>query len=486
MDAWIRGLAAMALVAAAPAAAQQPATADPGLKPIRTVQEFSQVFSDVAEAALPTVVTILASRDLQEASGSTSTQAPDGAPFQGLSGDPPLEEDPPQEPSGESIQRALGSGVVVREDGIILTNHHVIDKADRIRVRLHDHREIDAKVVGTDPKSDLAVLRVEAQGLQPGKLGDSDAMRIGEWVLCVGSPLSETLEYSVTAGIVSAKGRSNVGLADYEDYIQTDAAINPGNSGGPMLNLRGEIVGINTAIASQTGGYQGVGFAVPSAMARNIMQQLIEHGKVTRGWLGVIIQDLDETLAEAFKLPSREGVLVGDVIENGPAAKAGVEVGDVLLRLDGHPIRDVTEVRNRIAGVHPGSQLHLEILRDGRKSKLTVDIVELVEEEPAPAVEISAMEELGLRLLPVTESLAERYGLPATTRGLVVSGADEGGVAWNAGLREGDLLLSAGEQPLRSVADLQQAVAKVKPGAPVLLFVEREAGTLFIAFRRPG
>ena len=487
MNAMIRGLALVALLASPRAGAQsQPAPADPAHRPIQTLQDFSQIFSDVAEQALPSVVTILASRVVKQ-EPAAEAQESSGSPFEDLSGDVGEGEPSPapQEPPGDTWQRALGSGVIVREDGIILTNHHVIDKADQIRVRLHDHREIDAKVVGTDPKSDLAVLRIDARGLRPGKLGDSDAMRIGEWVLCVGSPLSETLEYSVTAGIVSAKGRSNVGLADYEDYIQTDAAINPGNSGGPMLNLRGEIVGINTAIASQTGGYQGVGFAVPSLMAKNIMQQLIDHGKVTRGWMGVIIQNLDDTLAEALSLPSHQGVLVGDVIEGSPAAEAGVKVGDVLMSLDGRRIQDVAEVRNRIAGLQPGSKLKLEVLRAGKIQTIPVQIVELADDEAAPALEGSSLADLGFRISPVSDALAERYSLSPTSQGLVVTAVDDGGVASNAGLREGDLLRSADRQNLKTVAQLQQVLEKATSGAPVLLFVEREAGTLFVAFRKP-
>jgi serine protease Do len=268
-----------------------------------------------------------------------------------------------------------GSGVIVSGEGYILTNNHVVEGAEEIRVALTDGRELDAEIIGTDPSTDLAVIKVEAGGLPVAPLGNSDDLQVGDWVVALGSPFG--LENTVTAGIVSATGRTNMRLADYEDFIQTDAAINPGNSGGALSNLAGEVVGINTAIASRTGGYMGVGFAIPINLARDVMGQLIETGAVTRGWLGVSIQDVTPELRESFDLaPDVEGALVAEVLEDTPAEEAGIEVGDVITGLDGDKIGDANELRNRVAAVRPGAKVHLELLREGEEMKLTLEMGE--------------------------------------------------------------------------------------------------------------
>ncbi|NOY06951.1 MAG: DegQ family serine endoprotease [Chlorobi bacterium] len=451
-------------------------------KPITNLKEFSQAFSDVAEGILPTVVTILTDRVIKQQVPHISPFG-DNDPFREFFGDDFFKRFFP--PQGEMHQRALGSGVIVREDGYILTNNHVVRGADKIKVRLFDKEIVEAKIVGTDPKADIAVIKIDKDGLQAAKLGDSDKLRIGEWVLCVGSPLSENLEHTVTAGIISAKGRSNVGLADYEDYIQTDAAINPGNSGGPMLNLNGEVVGINTAIASRTGGYQGIGFAVPSSMAKVIMEQLIEYGKVTRGWLGVRIQNLDDAMVEAMNLPGKDGVLVGEVLKDSPASKAGFKEGDIILTMNGKKVRNVTGLRNRVARTTPGTKVSFGILRDGKNKTLEVTIAELPEDTAAPETEESVMKKLGMTVQTVNRSLAEKYNLPDNMKGVVVTRITRGGVAWEAGIQEGDLIQSVNQEPVFTAGEFRKRLEKAGPGESILFFIHRRDGTLFIAFRMP-
>ncbi|RMD91776.1 MAG: Do family serine endopeptidase, partial [Calditrichaeota bacterium] len=329
------------------------------------IRELNNTFIAIAENAQKSVVTILTDKVIK-------TQ---GGPFAG-----PFFSDPFREffgddffrrffqaPEQERHLRGLGSGVIVSKDGYILTNNHVVRQADKVKVMFLGGKKLDAKIVGTDAKTDVAVVKVKADNLTPLQFGDSDKLHVGEWVMAIGSPLSENLAHTVTAGIVSAKGRSNLRLADYEDFIQTDAAINPGNSGGALINLEGKLVGINTAIATQTGGFQGIGFAVPINMARAVMEALIKHGKVLRGWLGIYIQNVDETMAQAMNLPFTQGALVADVVKDGPAAKAGLKPGDVIVKLDGKPVKNSTELRNDIASRAPGSTVELTIYRDGKE-----------------------------------------------------------------------------------------------------------------------
>jgi serine protease Do len=277
-----------------------------------------------------------------------------------------------------------------------------------------------------------------------------------------------------------------VGLADYEDYIQTDAAINPGNSGGPMLNLKGEIVGINTALASQTGGYQGIGFAVPAEMARSILTQLVEHGKVTRGWLGASVQDLDALLAEALSLPGPSGLLVGEIAEDSPAAQAGMQIGDVLLGLEGRTLKDTADLRNRVAALSPGTKVAMAILRAGRQRTLVVEIGELPDEPAEAEIEAAtSIAGVGLHLNDLDASLAAQYGFLAEASGALVSAVDTGSTAWAGGLREGDLIRAIQGKPVRSASDAQKRFSSMPPGSAVALFVERSDGTLFLALRMP-
>ena len=318
---------------------------------------FPQIFADVAEGALPSVVSISTERDVAVPA--------DVDPFEYFFGRPSPERGPHRE-SG------LGSGVIMSGDGTILTNNHVVEGVRRIRVQFHDGREADATMVGADPATDLAVIRVKAShgsGPLPAMpLGDSERLRVGEWVIAVGSPYG--LSHTVTTGIISAKGRHNTGINSYENFLQTDAAINPGNSGGALVNLRGELVGINTAIFSRSGGYQGIGFAIPVNMARKIAADLIRDGTVTRGWLGVSIRPLDPALAEAVGVPDRRGALVGGVVPGSPAEKAGLRRGDVIVRIDGRDMAGPNALLNHVAMLSPGTWIEIGIVREGEAATL--------------------------------------------------------------------------------------------------------------------
>ncbi len=468
------------------------APAESDKRPATAVADLRHAFSDVAEGALPSVVTILSTQDVKSPFGGGGS--PGGHPFGGhpffehFFGGPP---GPEGAPGGGFKRHGLGSGVIVRADGTVLTNHHVVKDADDLQVRLHDGRELPAKVVGSDSRADVAVIRIqEGEGFTAARLGDSEALRVGEWILCIGSPLRPELGHTVTAGIVSAKGRSHVGLTDYEDFIQTDAAINQGNSGGPMLNLDGEVVGINTAIATSTGGHVGIGFSVPSNLAKGIMEQLIAHGKVRRGWLGVLIQEVSEELAEGLSLPDSHGALVGDVVPDSPAAKAGLQVGDVIRSVAGKEAKDVPDVRNRIAHTPPGTALELRVLREGEERTVTVTIGELADEggkgvSATGEATQGGVDKLGLRLRTLTPELRERHSLPEGTKGVLVSDVDRDGLAARAGLRPGDALLTVNREPVAAPADVERILAAAKPGRPVLFRVQREEASMFVALRLP-
>lgn len=313
--------------------------------PIQSLKSFNEAFVQIADSATPSVVTIFTEKTVNQRVGSPFELF--GRSFDEFFGMP---KGAPQNGGGSNgrkeVQKGLGSGVIVTEDGYILTNNHVVNDADVVYIRTSENRKIQARVIGKDPKTDLAVIKVDEKGLKPMVLGDSDRLRVGEWVIAIGSPLGENLARTVTQGIVSAKGRANVGLADYEDFIQTDAAINPGNSGGALVNINGELIGINTAIASRTGGFEGIGFAVPSNMARKVMTALITTGKVSRGYFGISIQDIDENIAKALHINTGEGVLVGMVVPGGPAAKAGIKTGDVILDFNDVKVKRGVELRN--------------------------------------------------------------------------------------------------------------------------------------------
>ncbi len=455
-------------------------------RPVTSLRDLNNAFVDLAEAVNPTVVTVFT----EKVTRFRQMQNPFsffGDPFRDFFGDD-FGGNPRNRqrnaPEREFRQQGLGSGVIVKSDGYILTNNHVVDEADSIYIRTIDERTFPAKVIGTDPRTDLAVIKVDAKNLTPIKLGDSDQLRVGEWVLAIGSPLSPDLAHSVTQGIVSAKGRSEVGLAVYEDFIQTDAAINPGNSGGALVNLDGELVGINTAIASRNGGFQGIGFAVPINMARNVTESLIKHGKVVRGYLGVQPQDIDEKIAQSMDLEGTAGALVANVYRNTPADKAGVQEGDVILALDGQKIKNSTQLRSEIAAKAPGTNVELQIVREGKNKNVTVTLAELPAEGSNPELKEdgSPEENLQFSVSTMNNSLASRYDLEPELTGVVVTEIEQSSRAYRAGLREGDLIRSVNRQRIQNVSEFKQQVRDLKRGDNVLLQVVRRSGSLFLAF----
>ncbi len=378
-------------------------------------------------------------------------------------------------------QSGLGSGFIINaEKGYIVTNHHVIDKADDIKVRLSDQREFDGKIVGHDQKTDIAVIQIKAENLKALSLGDSDKLTVGEFVIAIGSPfgLSET----VTAGIVSAKGRSNLALEDYEDFIQTDAAINQGNSGGPLLNVDGKVVGVNTAILSQTGGYMGVGLAIPINLARPIIDQLIDTGKVVRGWLGVMIQDVTPDVAEKFGLERPEGALVSQVFDDTPAGKAGIKPGDVIITYDSEKVENVARLRARVAATAPGTKVNIVVLRDGKRQTLAVEIGTLTDEVVAAARGETTSAALGVSVQDLTPELAKTLGVKAAN-GVAVTSVDEGGPAARKGIKRGDVILEVDRKPVGTVAEFDAALhaADVKKG--VLLLVVDARGSRFVVVK---
>lgn len=441
------------------------------------IGRLNSSFVKIAETASPGVVTIFSDRIVE-------TRHPfSGDLFREFFGDDFGRFFSPRNPDGgERRLRGMGSGVIVNNDGYILTNYHVVREADRIRVMLYGGKKVDGKIIGTDAKTDLAVIKIEEDGLEPLEFGDSDELRVGEWVVAIGSPLSENLARTVTAGIVSAKGRSNVGLADYEDFIQTDAAINPGNSGGALINLHGELVGINTAIATQSGGFQGIGFAVPINMASKVMDALIEEGKVVRGWLGVYIQDIDSNLTKALGLPSQDGALVSSVSEGSPADAAGIESGDVILAIDGQEVRNVTQLRNEVASRSPGSTPELKVWRDGDERTITVELGELPEEQASPEMRKSSLDKIGFSVQTLDDQLAQRLGYDTSEEGVVVTRINQASTAYRAGLREGDLIKKVNRRPVATAGQFSEIIGKLSPGDNVLVYAKRGQNSFFAAF----
>lgn len=377
-------------------------------------------------------------------------------------------------------QQSLGSGVIVSSDGIIITNHHVVAGGEKIRVALKDQRELVATIIGTDPQSDVAVLKVEAQDLPALPIADSSKLQVGEVVLAIGNPFN--LGQTVTAGIISAVGRANMGITDYEDFIQTDAAINPGNSGGALINLRGELVGINTAILSQSGAYQGIGFAIPSNMALQVKDALVTNGKVVRGWLGVAIQAVTEDLAESLGLTPRVGVLVSSVSPGSPAAQAGLKRGDVITEIDGTKINDPAQLRNQIAYAGKGKKLRVDFLRDGKEQSLEVTLGELPSEAQSASAPQGKPEATGLfsglRVQPLDATLRARLQVPTEVEGMVVTSA----ASSRAGLRVGDVIVELNQMPVRSMKDFIKAASASEERA--LLLVYREGSTFYLVLSR--
>ncbi len=374
----------------------------------------------------------------------------------------------------------LGSGVILDARGYILTNNHVVADADELKVRLADGTELPGTIVGTDTKTDLAVVKVEARNLRPAKLGNSDKLRVGSWVIAIGSPLQ--LEQTITQGIVSAKGRGNLRLAAYEDFIQTDAAINPGNSGGPLVNLSGEVVGINTAIASYSGGYQGVGFAIPINMAKLIMDSLIKDGKVVRGWMGVGIQPLDEDLARELNSGSTEGVLVSQVFEDYPAAAAGLKARDIILQYNGKPVKDVAQLRMLVASTPVNNDVDVVLVREGKKINRKLKITEYPETPPVVEGGEYESQKLGLAVTMLPAEAAEQLGLPASAQAVVVVKVARRGIAAGV-LAVGDIIAEMDKKPIRSLKDFADAESNANFDEGVLLLVQRRNRRFYVVVK---
>ncbi len=383
-------------------------------------------------------------------------------------------------------EQSLGSGVIVSPDGYIITNNHVIEQADEVRVTLLDKRSFKAKIIGADSKTDVAVVRIDAKDLPTVRWGDSDKLQVGEFVLAIGNPFG--LSHTVTMGIISAVGRANVGIADYEDFIQTDAAINPGNSGGPLVNIKGELIGINTAIFSRSGGYQGIGFAVPSNMVRLVMDQLEKRGKVTRGWLGVTIQELTPELSQKFGVKNGKGALVGDVAKGSPAERAGIRRGDIILEFNGKGIKDVGNLRNMVAQCKVGSEVNLTILRGDKEYAFRVVIAELPKEiseaSSGNAPEESPNEGLaGLSVMELTKEVARQLGLHKEERGVVVVRVEPGSNAEEAGMRKGDVIQEIDRKKVEKLADYNRIISTLGLGDTVLLFLNRSGKKFYVTLR---
>lgn len=384
-----------------------------------------------------------------------------------------------ESPQQEFRRRGLGSGFVISEDGYVVTNNHVVDKAEDIQVILEDGKKYKADIVGKDAKTDIALLKIEPEtGLQAVTLGNSDNLKIGDWVMAIGNPFG--LGYTVTAGIVSAKGRS-LGLGAYDDFIQTDAPLNPGNSGGPLFNLNGEVVGVNTAIAARG---QGIGFSIPINMASHIINQLRESGNVTRGWLGVVIQAITPEIAESIGLPDTNGALVADVSDDGPADKAGIKRGDVIINFNGENIRDFSDLTKMVALSDPGSQVELVVIRNGEEKEIELTLGEL-QDSKDKAQKLNSDKRLGMSVEEITPELASRHNLEVQ-KGVIITDVQRASDAWEAGFRPGDVILQVDKKQIDTLEDYNRAIEDMSEGKLALFLVKRGETTLYVGYRLSG
>lgn len=461
---------------------------------VAPAQQLGKAFAMVAAHVRPAVVSVYSEKMVK------FRQPESGFPFgddffrQFFGEEAPEQSRPeqprPQRPRAREYrvpQRGMGSGMIVDKQGHILTNHHVVRDVDEIKVQLADRRTFEAEIVSTDPPSDLAVIRIKGrvpEDLPTVELGDSDAQEVGDVVLAVGAPFGYA--QTVTTGIVSAKGRSGVGINAYEDFLQTDAAINPGNSGGPLANMRGEVIGVNSAIASGIGQFAGVGFAIPINMVKTVLPTLMKGEKVTRGLLGVVIQEVTSDLAKHFGLSDSKGALVAQVNKDSAADKANVKPGDIIVRYDGHEVQDTAHLRNMVATTKPGAEVKVGIMRSGKEETVTVTIGKQTPEALAaagsPEESGGALGKFGLSVQTLTPELAKQFGYE-NEKGVVITDVPEGSPASVADLQEGDLIVEANRQKVTSVDELQQAVAKAKNDDTLLLLIKRKSASLFVVLR---
>jgi serine protease Do len=457
---------------------------------IATLRQMGKAFAEIAEKASPAVVSVRAEKVYTQPYYIMPDWpfGNDSDPFGDDFFDRFFRRQSPQsrqrQQNREIIRPVQGSGFIISEDGYILTNDHLVGETKKVFVKMGEEAEIEAKVIGTDPDSDIAVIKIDKKNLSFLELADSDALEVGEWVLAIGNPFG--LSHTVTAGIVSAKGRSDVGLTTYEDFIQTDAAINPGNSGGPLINLDGKVIGINSAIISRSGGNMGIGFAIPINMAKSVYKQLINEGKVTRGYLGVVIQDLNPEMADSLGLKDAKGAIIPEVKEGSAADKAGIKPGDVVVELEGKPIDGRHDLSNKIAAIKPGTKVEIMVLRDGERKTLTAELEERTREEEttAAAKEPDSLEKLGLSVQDLTNNIAEQLGYEGLS-GVIITNVEPGSVAERRKLEAGMLIMQVGQKKIRDVEDFKEQLKKGEKGHNVLLLVRSQSRTFYATLPVP-
>lgn len=441
-------------------------------KDIETLRNTGEVFAEIAEKVTPAVVFVSVEQEVVQ-------QMPDiffGDPFEEFNDEffkrffgQPFPRQPQRQAPRKQIRRGQGSGFIISSDGYIMTNNHVVEGAEKITVKLSDSRELSAKVVGTDPETDVAVIKVDANNLPVVQLGDSDKLKVGEWVLAIGNPFG--LSHTVTAGIVSAKGRSKIGLSEYEDFIQTDAAINFGNSGGPLLNIDGKVVGMNSAIFSRSGGYMGIGFAIPVNMTKYVYDKIMTEGKVTRGYMGIYGEDVSPEMAEHFGVKNRKGILVDKVIEDSPAGKGGIEKGDIIVKMNGKTADDWNNFRNEIARMAPGTKINLTVITNGEEKELSIELE--AKESKAALAEAGGKEakQLGITVQDLTPELAQQFGYANEKSGVIVVEVDPSSPAADVGISQGTLILEVNRQKVENTQDFWKLVKKAE--GSVLLYIRQ-------------
>jgi serine protease Do len=439
---------------------------------------FPPSFADLAEKVKPAVVNI----------STTSTVKVPGNPFRHFFGPNQREQNGPfddffknffnEVPDQKMKQQSLGSGFIVNKDGYIVTNNHVVDDAEEIKVKLSDGREYKAKIVGRDSKTDLALIKISSpfENLPILALGDSEKMRVGDWVMAVGNPFG--LEQTVTQGIISATGRV-LGSGPYDNFLQTDAPINPGNSGGPLVNLKGEVIGINSAIVP---GGQGLGFAIPSALAKSIMTQLKEKGKVVRGWIGVTIQTVTPDLAKSFGMKETKGALVGDVVKGGPAEKGGIKTGDIIISFDGKNVKNSNDLPRLVAETDIGKTVDMTIIRESKELHVSIKVEEMTEARMATQSS-EPVQSFGMKVDNITPQLRQQFGI-AEKSGVIVVAVDGGSLAAESGIQQGDVIKEVNRKPVKNMADYNQAMERTGKGQPLLMLLKRGKQTFFVSMER--
>ena len=460
---------------------------------IATLKQMGKAFASIAEKASQAVVGLKAERIVVQDTRSMR-ESPFGEqfsdPFEFFFRRSPRQSDPREQPEQRAPRQprretrtAQGSGFLISSDGYILTNNHMVEEAEKVEVELTDGRKFTAKIIGTDPDSDVAVVKVDAKDLPYLELADSDALEVGEWVLAIGNPLG--LSHTVTAGIVSAKGRSGFGLANFENFIQTDAAINFGNSGGPLINLDAEVVGINTAIVG-AGGNIGIGFAIPINMAKNIYDQLVENGTVSRGYIGIKFEELGPELASGLGLKEdTRGISVVEVMEDSPAEKAGLKRYDVIVEFEGKPVEKSNDFRNQVAMLNPGTKVQMVIVRDRKRKNITLKLATLPSmAELTGALPKETQKELGFSIEDLTDELAGQYGYKGLS-GVIVTSVDDGSQAAEKGIAPGALIMEVNQQNVKNAAEFNEAIKEAKKEGGALLFVKRGRYTFFVPLKLP-